>query len=262
MVAGIKEATPADLYAHDLYAHVQVSDESKGMYKASFKAQHTGVYQVHVLADGTPIKGSPFRSEVSSGRPDFTKCKLGGPGLEAVRLGQPCDLLIELFDTFSNKITSALDALADIQVQSTLDKSSSDKSKSSTKPKLVWNLFGTCLELFFIIFTHFIIFTRILFDKLKTCEVGLAQVLWLVEGRLYACANRNCTTLAVLCTEHLSECSHFSQLAKQDNVCTGRAGRHLGTCPRVCREWDLAIDYMYSWTRPAPPVVTPGQVRL
>lgn len=220
MVAGIKEATPADLYEHDLYAHVQVSDESKGMYKASFKAQHTGVYQVHVLADGTPIKGSPFRSEVSSGRPDFTKCKLGGPGLEAVRLGQPCDLLIELFDTFSNKITSALDALADIQVQSTLDKASSDKSKSSTKPKLVWNLFGT----FFITFKYCIIFTQILFDKLKTREVGLAQVLWLVEGRLYACANRNCTTLAVLCTEHLSGCSHISQLAKQDHACNRRAG--------------------------------------
>ena len=93
-----------------------VTEESKGFYKAAFVVKHTGVYQVIVTADGQPIKGVPFKCEVNSGKPDFTKCKLGGPGLQAVRLGQPCDVLVELYDVFSNRITSALDALSDIQV--------------------------------------------------------------------------------------------------------------------------------------------------
>jgi filamin len=94
-----------------------VSEESKGFYKASFVVKHTGVYQVTVTADAQPIKGVPFKVTVNSGRPDFTKCKLGGPGLQAVRLGQPCDVLVELYDIYSNRITSALDALSDIQVR-------------------------------------------------------------------------------------------------------------------------------------------------
>jgi filamin len=93
-----------------------VTEESKGFYKATFVVKHTGVYQVLVAAEGQPIKGVPFKCTVNSGRPDFTKCKLGGPGLQAVRLGQPCDVLVELYDIYSNRITSALDALSDIQV--------------------------------------------------------------------------------------------------------------------------------------------------
>jgi filamin len=93
-----------------------VTEESKGFYKAAFVVKHTGVYQVLVATEGQPIKGVPFKCTVNSGRPDFTKCKLGGPGLQAVRLGQPCDVLVELYDIYSNRITSALDALSDIQV--------------------------------------------------------------------------------------------------------------------------------------------------
>ena len=92
-----------------------VTEESKGFYKAAFVVKHTGIYQVLVTADGQPIKGVPFKVTVNSGKPDFTKCKLGGPGLQAVRLGQPCDVLVELYDIYSNRITSALDALSDIQ---------------------------------------------------------------------------------------------------------------------------------------------------
>ena len=99
----------------EVQAHV--TEESKGFYKAAFVVKHTGVYQVLVTAEGQPIKGVPFKCSVNSGRPDFTKCKLGGPGLQAVRLGQPCDVLVELYDVYSNRITSALDALSDIQVR-------------------------------------------------------------------------------------------------------------------------------------------------
>lgn len=78
--------------------------------------KHTGVYEVTVTAEGQPIKGVPFKCEVHPGKPDFTKSKLGGQGLQAVRLGQPCDVLVELYDIYSNRLTSALDALSDIQV--------------------------------------------------------------------------------------------------------------------------------------------------
>lgn len=94
-----------------------VTEESKGFYKAAFVVKHTGVYEVVVSAEGQPIKGVPFKCEVHPGKPDFTKCKLGGQGLQAVRLGQPCDVLIELYDIYSNRLTSALDALSDIQVR-------------------------------------------------------------------------------------------------------------------------------------------------
>ena len=97
-----------------------VTEESKGFYKAAFVVKHTGVYQVTVTAEGQPIKGVPFKTTVNSGKPDFTKCKLGGPGLQAVRLGQPCDVLVELYDIFSNRITSALDAMSDIQARACL----------------------------------------------------------------------------------------------------------------------------------------------
>ena len=94
-----------------------VTEESKGFYKANFIVKHTGVYEVNVTGEGgKAIKGVPFKCEVAPGKPDFTKCKLGGQGLQAVRLGQPCDVLIELYDVFSNRITSALDALSDVQV--------------------------------------------------------------------------------------------------------------------------------------------------
>lgn len=94
-----------------------MTEESKGFYKAAFVVKHTGVYEVMVSAEGQPIKGVPFKCEVHPGKPDFTKCKLGGQGLQAVRLGQPCDVLIELYDVYSNRLTSALDALSDIQVR-------------------------------------------------------------------------------------------------------------------------------------------------
>lgn len=94
-----------------------VTEESKGFYKASFVVKHTGVYEVVVSAEGQPIKGVPFKCEVHPGKPDFTKCKLGGQGLQAVRLGQPCDVLVELYDIYSNRLISALDALSDIQVR-------------------------------------------------------------------------------------------------------------------------------------------------
>lgn len=95
-----------------------VTEESKGFYKAGFIVKHTGVYEVNVTGEGgKAIKGVPFKCEVAPGKPDFTKCKLGGQGLQAVRLGQPCDVLIELYDVFSNRITSALDALSDVQVR-------------------------------------------------------------------------------------------------------------------------------------------------
>lgn len=98
-----------------------VTEESKGFYKANFIVKHTGVYEVNVTGEGgKAIKGVPFKCEVAPGKPDFTKCKLGGQGLQAVRLGQPCDVLIELYDVFSNRITSALDALSDVQVRSSL----------------------------------------------------------------------------------------------------------------------------------------------
>lgn len=93
-----------------------VTEESKGFYKAAFIVKHTGVYEVLVSADGQPIKGVPFKCEVHPGKPDYSKCKLGGQGLQAVRLGQPCDVLVELYDIYSNRLTSALDALSDIQV--------------------------------------------------------------------------------------------------------------------------------------------------
>lgn len=94
-----------------------VTEESKGFYKAGFVVKHTGIYEVNVTGEGgKTIKGVPFKCEVAPGKPDFTKCKLGGQGLQAVRLGQPCDVLIELYDVFSNRIVSALDALSDVQV--------------------------------------------------------------------------------------------------------------------------------------------------
>jgi hypothetical protein len=102
--------------ADDDRLQATVNEESKGFYKAGFVVKHTGIYEVFATAEGKPIKGVPFKCEVAPGKPDFTKCKLGGQGLQAVRLGQPCDVLIELYDIFSNRITSALDALSDVQV--------------------------------------------------------------------------------------------------------------------------------------------------
>lgn len=61
---------------------VEISKDSDDKYHVDYTPQNAGPYTVEVTYSGLHIKDSPFRLQVRADRPDASKCRAEGPGIE------------------------------------------------------------------------------------------------------------------------------------------------------------------------------------
>jgi hypothetical protein len=78
---------------------------SQHLAQVTFTVSTAGLHDLSVLANGRPVRGSPFRIEVQPGRVVPGSCRLYGPGLAAVRLGRDMRIFVQLADAFGNVVT-------------------------------------------------------------------------------------------------------------------------------------------------------------
>ena len=58
--------------------------------------------QHNVLRAGGHVQGSPFQCQVTAGEGDASSSRLYGPGLQAIQLGKPSSLFLQLADQWGN----------------------------------------------------------------------------------------------------------------------------------------------------------------
>ncbi|KAL0032084.1 hypothetical protein WJX77_004214 [Trebouxia sp. C0004] len=95
----------------------RVEDLGQGMYRAMYTATMAGSCEIAVTAlDGAHVQGSPFQCLVSPGEADAGSSRLYGPGLQAIQLGKPSCLFLQLVDQWGNPATAVDLASAAIKV--------------------------------------------------------------------------------------------------------------------------------------------------
>jgi len=62
------------------------------------------------------VQGSPFQSFINPGEADASSSRLYGPGLQAIQLGKPSSLFLQLADQWGNKVASVDLAASGIKV--------------------------------------------------------------------------------------------------------------------------------------------------
>ena len=60
----------------------------------------------HAMHAGTHVQGSPFHCTVVPGEADAASSQLYGPGLQAIQLGKPSSLFLQLADQWGNTATA------------------------------------------------------------------------------------------------------------------------------------------------------------
>jgi len=85
---------------------VHTVDNNNGTYQVSYTPRIEGTHRVDITFNGTPIKSSPINVVIKAARPDPTKCKCYGPGLEGGEAHEPARFTIEARNCLGDKITS------------------------------------------------------------------------------------------------------------------------------------------------------------
>ncbi|DBA83503.1 TPA: hypothetical protein ACH3X2_006431 [Trebouxia sp. C0005] len=95
----------------------RVEDLGQGMYRAAYTATVAGSYEIAVTAlNGAHVQGSPFQCLVSPGEAHADSSRLYGPRLQAIQLGKPTSLFLQLVDQWGNPATAVDLASAAIKV--------------------------------------------------------------------------------------------------------------------------------------------------
>jgi len=81
-------------------------DNSNGTYQVFYTPREEGNHKVDISFNGTPIKNSPITVFIKAAKPDPTKCKCYGPGLEGGEAHEPALFTIEARNCLGDKITS------------------------------------------------------------------------------------------------------------------------------------------------------------
>lgn len=66
---------------------------------------------------GQHVQGSPFLCQVQPGEADAASSRLYGPGLQAIQLGKPSSLFLQLADQWGNAVNADSLAGSGIKVQ-------------------------------------------------------------------------------------------------------------------------------------------------
>jgi len=85
---------------------VKTIDNSNGTYQVFYTPRIEGNHTVDITFNGTPIKNSPINVMIKAARPDPTKCKAFGPGLEGGEAHEPARFTIEARNCLGDPITS------------------------------------------------------------------------------------------------------------------------------------------------------------
>ena len=70
---------------------------------------------------GKHVQGSPFQCLVRPGEADAGSSRLYGPGLQAIQLGKPSSLFLQLADQWGNTVDADSLIASDIKVHTPLD---------------------------------------------------------------------------------------------------------------------------------------------
>jgi len=81
-------------------------DNSNGTYQVFYTPRIEGVHVVDITFNGTHIKNSPISVTIKAAKPDPTKCKAYGPGLEGGEAHEPARFTIEARNCLGDPITS------------------------------------------------------------------------------------------------------------------------------------------------------------
>jgi len=85
---------------------VKTVDNANGTYQVSYVPRMEGNHIVDITYQQTPIKNSPINVFIKAARPDPTKCKAFGPGLEGGEAHEPARFTIEARNCLGDRITS------------------------------------------------------------------------------------------------------------------------------------------------------------
>ena len=77
-------------------------DNYDGTYTVEYKSAVSGELAVHVWLDGAALKGSPFKAESMTLRPQASRCVLGGNGLNWAVARQPTSFEIDFVDALGH----------------------------------------------------------------------------------------------------------------------------------------------------------------
>jgi filamin len=83
---------------------VEVKDNNNGTYQAFYTPRIGGNHKVDITFQGTPIKNSPIQVMIKEARPDPTKCRCYGPGLEGGEAHEPARFTIEARNCLGDRI--------------------------------------------------------------------------------------------------------------------------------------------------------------
>jgi len=84
-------------------------DNGDGTYYVTYTPEEPGKHDIEVTYEGDHIKNSPFKVMINSSRPDPTKCKCYGPGLEGGEQYKPANFTIEAFNSAGNRVKNGGD---------------------------------------------------------------------------------------------------------------------------------------------------------